>query len=142
MGSIIDSNKQLQDIIDYIRGTFLNTSNSYVRLFRNNFTPDPSSVLGDFTECNFTGYAAQQVNSKFGTPYKVIDGKYQTDSSAFTFTCSSGLSQDAYGWYLTFYDGATTTVRKSGVFASPITFAPGGSVNIQISPQEWALSII
>lgn len=142
MGGIIDSNVQLQAIMDYIRGTFLNTANSYVRLFKNNFTPTPASVFADFTECDFIGYAAVQINSKFGTPYKVIDGKYQTDSSAFTFTQTSGSAQTAYGWYLTWYDGVTTTVRKSGVFVSPLSFAPGASFNIQLSPQEWALSII
>ena len=142
MGGIIDSNKQLQDMIDYLRGTFLNTANTYVRLFKNNFTPDPASVLADFTEANFTGYAAIQVNAKFGTPYKVIDGEYQTDSSPFAFTCTSGSSQTTYGWYLTFYDGVNTTVRKSGVFASPLVFVPGASFNIQLSPQEWALILL
>jgi len=142
MGSIIDSNKQLQDVIDYIRGTFLNTANSYVRLFKNNFTPTPANVVGDFTEATFTGYAAVQVNSKFGSPYKVIDGEYQTDSSAFTFSCSGGSSQTVYGWYLTFFDGAVTTVRKSGVFTTPFVMTTGASFNIQISPQEFALSIL
>jgi len=142
MGGIIDSNKQLSDVIDYIRGTFLNTADSYVHLFKNNFTPDPSSILTDFTEATFTGYAAVQVNSKFATPYKVIDGEYQTDSTPFTFTCTGGSPQTCYGWYLTWFDGTTTWVRKSGVFLTPLAFASGASFNIQISPQEWALILL
>jgi hypothetical protein len=142
MGDIIDSNKQLQDVIDYIRGTFLNTSLTYVHLFKNNFTPDPGSVLADFTEATFTGYAAVQSIAKFGTPYKVIDGEYQTDSSAFNFACSGGSSQTVYGWYLTWNDGSTTWVRKSGVFTTPFVMITGASFNIQISPQEWALILI
>ena len=87
MGTIVDSNKALQLMIDYLRGTLLNTANTYLRLFKNNFTPDPSNILSDFTEADFTGYAAVQVNSKFGSPYKVIDGEYQTDSASKLFLC-------------------------------------------------------
>lgn len=142
MGSIIDSNKTLQLVIDYLRGTLLNTANSYVKLFHNNFTPTPASVLGDFTEATYTGYAAIQVNSKFGSPYKVIDGEYQTDSSAFSYSCTGGSSQTVYGWYLTWFDGSTTWVLKSGVFSTPFVMTTGASFNIQISPQEWALILL
>jgi hypothetical protein len=142
MGSIIDANVQLQAILDYVRTTILNTANTYVHLYKNNFTPTAASVLADFTEATFTGYAAVQVNSKFASVYKVIDGEYQTDSSAFTFNCTGGSSQDAYGWYLTFYDGVATTVRKSGKFTTPLTFVNGSSFNIQLSPQEWALILL
>ena len=123
MGTIVDSNKALQLMIDYLRGTLLNTANTYLRLFKNNFTPDPSNILSDFTEADFTGYAAVQVNSKFGSPYKVIDGEYQTDSSAFSYACSGGSSQTLYGWYLTWFDGSTTWVLKSGKFGTPFALA-------------------
>jgi|KBSMisStaDraftv2_1062788.scaffolds.fasta_scaffold26870_3 hypothetical protein len=142
MGTIVDSNKALQLMIDYLRGTLLNTANTYLRLFKNNFTPTPASVAGDFTEADFTGYAAVQVNSKFGSPYKVIDGEYQTDSSAFSYSCSGGSSQNLYGWYLTWFDGSTTWVLKSGVFASVFAMASGGSLNVQVSPQMWALILL
>jgi len=142
MGSIVDSNKALQLQIDYLRGTLLNTAQTYVRLFSNNFTPDPASVLGDFTEATFGGYAAVQVNSKFGSPYKVIDGEYQTDSSAFTFTQTTGANQLIYGWYLTWFDGSTTWVLKSAVLQTPWLMAVGGSLSITLSPQLWALILL
>jgi hypothetical protein len=142
MGGIVASNACVQAQIDYLKNTWLNVSNANIRLFSNNFTPDPSKVLADFTEATYTGYAAQVLTTAFASSFKVIDGKYQSDSATFTFTCTSGSSQTIYGWYITVNPSGTTTVRLSGLFPAPITMAPSASFTLQVSLQEWALSII
>ena len=142
MGGIVAANACVQAQIDYLKNTWLNVSNAFVRLFQNNITPDPATLLAGFTEANFTGYAASVLTTAFGSSFKVIDGKYQSDSSTFTFTCTSGSSQTIYGWYITVNPSGTTTVRLSGLFPAPITMAPGASFTLQISLQEWSLSII
>src|SRR5262249_6769063 len=78
---------------------YLNTLT--IRLFKNNYTPVVTSVLGDFTQATFPGYAADTLND-FGAPYINADSEAQSDTGVHTFTCTgvpSGGSQSIYGWY-------------------------------------------
>lgn len=52
----------MQDAVDEALTQYVGTgllTGGYWRLFTNNFTPNGSSVVGDFTEASWTGYAAQ-----------------------------------------------------------------------------------
>lgn len=77
-----------------------------IRLFKNDFTPSASTVIGDFTECDFTGYIDQAL--VFSNA--VDEGDYASISSdVVTFTPFGSVSQTAYGYYITYYDGVSTT---------------------------------
>jgi len=142
MGNIVESNIQLSDTLVWLRDTWFSTSGCLLRLFRNPIVPEPQTVLADFSEATYTGYVAQSTAGNFGSVYKVVEGKYQTDSGVFQFTCSGGSSENIYGWYLSKVVAGVTTVRMSGAFAAPITMAPGVAFTLSISAQAWALSII
>lgn len=72
-----------------------------LRLFQNNITPDDDTVLADFTEATFGGYAAVAITrAAMGAPAISSHVAYSTKSVAPVFTCTSGSAQTVYGWYL------------------------------------------
>ena len=84
-----------EDILDVIFATTL-----VLRLFKNNLTPTNASVLSDFTEADFTGYAAITLTggSWTTTPGAPSIATYVAQ----TFTCSAaGAAQTIYGYYIT-----------------------------------------
>jgi hypothetical protein len=113
--------------------TLLNSGHT-LRLFANDFTPDPASVLGDFTESSFTGYAPESLSGLFGSPVKITDGEWQIQTDPIPFSCSGGSPQVVYGAYVD--DGAD--VIFSARFDAPITMTSGASFTLQLSPQGWA----
>lgn len=78
------------------------TANNFMelRLFKNDFIPAVDSVIGDFVEANFSGYAAVILNSWvniFGEP----DGKRGIQDDPHTFVCNSLSSlNEIYGYYI------------------------------------------
>jgi len=85
-----------------------------VHLYQNNVTPGQASVLGDFTECTFDGYASQQWI--LGTPF--TDGANKANYAPFlgTWTGPEDLvSQNVYGWYVT--NGANSKLLMAARFA-------------------------
>jgi hypothetical protein len=70
-----------------------------MRLFKNDFTPLETSVVGDLTVADFTGYADATLASGDWT----LSGTSPNLATAAvkTFTSSAGSqNQDIYGWYL------------------------------------------
>ena len=136
MGVAVASNALLDARAGTLR-TLLNSSHN-LRLYSNNLTPTPANVLADFTEATFPGYSAVSLASQFGAQTKVQDGEYQIQSGTYTFTFTSGSSQTVYGWYID--DG--TNVKFSQIFAQSILMTTGVQFTLQVSPQEWAFSIV
>lgn len=89
-----------------------------LRLFSNNITVADTTVIGDFTECTFTGYAAQA--PAWSTPANVANVA-QTLSGTRTFTYSGVATTTVYGYYLT--DAAGTTLYGGETFSSPVTLS-------------------
>jgi len=72
----------------------------HVRLFKNNVSIGASTVIGDFTEADFSGYA----NVVAGSPVVDTDGagRGRLTCAAVTFTCTGASpSNDIYGYYVT-----------------------------------------
>jgi len=77
-----------------------NTTKLKVHLYKSNTTPTTASVLGDFTECDFAGYAAQDI-STWGAA-AVAAHVCSMVAAANTFTRSStGAAQNVYGVFVT-----------------------------------------
>jgi hypothetical protein len=136
MGVAVASNALLDARAGTLR-TLLNSSHT-LRLFKNNFTPTPASILSAFTQADFTGYASVSLASQFGAQTKIVDGEYQINSGTYTFTWTGGSDQTVYGWYID--DG--TDVKFSQTFPSAILMTTGVSFTLQVNPQEWAFSIV
>ena len=72
-----------------------------VHLFQSDTTPSATSVIGDFTECNFAGYASI-VFSCWGAA--TLDGntaEMESCVATWTATGDTDPAQLAYGYYLT-----------------------------------------
>jgi len=79
--------------------TWLNSQTYKLRLFQNNYTPLTTSVIGDFTEATFSGYAGQNIGS---WAVAVLSGsKYILTAPALTFSHSGGATGNTiYGYYI------------------------------------------
>jgi hypothetical protein len=98
-------------IANSIKATLLQllvaTLNGYkIHLFKNNLTPTDASVIGDFTEADFTGYASQNLTT-FATAFLNGANQGETDAGLYTFTQSgSTTTNNIYGYYVTTAGGA------------------------------------
>lgn len=100
-----------------------------IRLFSNDITPDPASVIGDFVEVivgDVPGYAPV-AGSWAGVPVRKADGSWEdqgTGPSAFQATGATTGANVAFGWFAT--EGAGATLVGSGRFDDPFNFAAAG----------------
>lgn len=86
-----------------------------LRLFKNNVTPTPTSVAGDFTEADFTGYTAKTLaRASYGAP--ATNGSGEAEISYADQTFSFGSAQTIYGYYLTDPSNALVAAHD---FANP-----------------------
>lgn len=74
-----------------------------LKLFKNNYTPVVGSVLGSFTEANFSGYAAAIVTAGgWSTPVNDGTGRAISNNALFTFSNTTGaVGNDIYGYFVT-----------------------------------------
>lgn len=83
-----------------------NSTKLKLHLYKSNTTPTTSSTVGSFTECDFAGYAAQDID---GWAYDTV-ASHIADmiASAKTFTRSTtGTAQNVYGYFATDQAGTT-----------------------------------
>jgi len=111
-------------------------ANRSIRLFTNDIMPTSANVAGDFTEADFVGYTRKSSTGIFPTPVKLVDGWYQTTSSALIWNCTGGSDQTVYGWYLL----ESGTLRLSQRFPTPKLMTNGGSLSVTIALQEKSIS--
>jgi hypothetical protein len=107
-----------------------------MRLYTNNVTPTPQTVLGDLTQAlnaDIPGYAAVAITWD-GTPSRSPDGSwidYGTDAPFIATGAGSGANT-VYGWYLT--DAANTVLLGAQLLPAPFTFTlPGDGFRVEPS---------
>lgn len=91
-----------------------------VHLFTNDFTPLPSTLLADFDEANFVGYAEVTI-ADWGTTINTGTARAGSTASA-TFTAGAIVApgQTVYGYYVT--DSGETVVLFSERFETAVNF--------------------
>jgi len=92
-----------------------------LHLYVNDFTPLPTSVVGDFTEAAFGGYATTL--PVFGDAIVGPGGLISCPAGIHIFTCDGTDGEVVYGWYL--LDSAGGLVC-AGRFAAPRNMAADG----------------
>lgn len=108
-----------------------------IRLFKNDFTPDVDSVLGDFTEADFTGYSGFQACAWLAA---VINGAGKGIIVAAPLLWTAGVigtGNTIYGYYVT--EGGDTVVSYAERFASPIVIASVGDF-VVVTPSVTAVT--
>lgn len=71
----------------------------FLRLFKNDITPDLDTELGDLVEADFSGYAA--AGQTFGSITINADDNAECSAPTTPFIHNGGVTaNDIYGWYL------------------------------------------
>jgi len=110
-------------LLEKLRDLYLSAS-TFMHLFKNNYSPVETSVLGDFTESTFPGYAAG-LSAWNTAAFLNGSGKAEIDAdSATVFTCSGSASESAYGYYV--MDPTDTELLWAERFASPVVISTAG----------------
>lgn len=123
------SKTALQSLMDSWAATF--SGALHVRLFKNNLTPTPDNVVGDFTESTFTGYAAISFGS-LGADGWTDTPIYQWAKTAgtYTFNGTGGVNENVYGYYVT--DGGGNLLFSHRFAGAPLVCGVGGT-SIQVN---------
>lgn len=101
--------------------------NLILKLYKNDVTPSQSSVAGDFTVADFTGYSNKTLSRGSWASPTTVSNKASTSYAAQTFT-NSGTAQTIYGYYVV---GATSgTLIWAERFSAARTLNNGDSVTV------------
>lgn len=120
--SLVLLNNGKSSFLNGINATFGSTFR--IRLFQNNYTPIATTVIADFTEANFSGYASQLMGS--GT----VSGPDGSNRWVLTFaqrtwTKSGATGNSIYGYWV---EQATPTAMWAERFAAaPIDMNTDGN---------------
>ena len=104
--------------------------NVKLHLYRNDYTPDVNTTIGNVTEANNTGYAAATL---IGTQWTVASVSGSTCASYANQTFTWSTAEVVYGYYYT--NNASSTLIWAERFANaPMNISSGGGA-ITVSPQ-------
>jgi hypothetical protein len=97
----------------------------HYHLYTNNVVPDKSTTLGVLTEATWAGYAVITVTAAAFTLSGITGHIGSLLAAPISFTNTSGMSQTAYGYYVT--DTADSILFAVALFDSPpVTILNGG----------------
>lgn len=110
-----------------------------LHLFSSNTTPTTSSVLADFTECTFAGYAAISMTGWAAPSVAAHVAKMLAAVKTFTRS-TTGAAQNVYGYYVT-DNGSTILLWAERDPLAPIVVTnEGDSYTVTPSLSEQDLS--
>jgi hypothetical protein len=89
-----------QLLLDIIRAEWL-VNKPLVHLYQNDFSPAVESVLADFLECDFPGYAAGQISFAAAAIDDTDHAFLEADAIVFTANADPVDPQRMYGFYVT-----------------------------------------
>lgn len=107
--------EQLQAWLDFIAGL----PDWHANLYKNDYTPVPGSVIGDYVPCDFPGYLEQDFSPADFGPAAVaahVASSSLTTPLDFDRDGTPGSDQTAYGYYIT---DDTNTYRWGERFTTP-----------------------
>lgn len=109
--------------------------NGVLHLYKNNFTPAITSVAGDFTEADFSGYAPYDFSAGGQNwPAAAADGSNNAESAHAIIDFihnGGGTPNDIYGWYIV--DGAGNLIAAERLPGAPFTCAVLGA-KVSVTP--------
>lgn len=117
------------ELLDKMLKDALSVDEVYLfRLFRNNYTPLAASVVGDFTEANFTDYAQTTlVRASWGAATTVSNKASSTYATIQSWTCGAS-GNTVYGYYVV---GATSGILLwAERFATSRVMVNGDELNL------------
>jgi len=116
--------------IELLTKLLINTADTedyILRLYKNNYTPIAATVIGSFTEADFTNYAEKTIaRSDWATP-STVSNKAESSVTTQSWTCGV-TTNTIYGYYVV---GATSGVCLwAEEFAAARVLADGDILNL------------
>jgi len=113
----------------------LDTTNLY-HLFQNNLVPGPGTVVGDFVEATYDGYAPIAAGGFFGPLLDPVTNDWFTTPAAVLHFDDTGAvtPNTIYGFYMT--DAGGTALVACQRFGVPVVMDAAGK-SILISPKHF-----
>lgn len=104
----------------------------FIKLFKNNITPNLSTLVADFTEADFTGYVKQTLSAPVGPFIDPINGGVSIKLGDHLFVTTSPLTvgNTIYGWWV---EDASGNLIAAQAFDTPYV--------ISAFPQAIPLSV-
>lgn len=122
--AIVIPDVALVDTLEIERASF-NAGGTVMKLYANNYTPVAATVLGDFSEATFPGYASAN-NDPYGAA-AMVGPVAQIDATEAVFTRGVGVgSEDIYGYWVE--DGAGNLLYAERFAGGPYTIANVGDL--------------
>jgi hypothetical protein len=104
------------------------TDNYILKLYKNNYAPAAGSVAADFTEADFTNYAAKTIARGDWAAPSTVSGSGQSTVAAQSWTCGASTNT-IYGYYV--IDSADgTTVLWAEQFGVSRALLDGDVLNL------------
>lgn len=101
-----------------------------IHLFKNNLTPTEDTILEDFVEANFDGYAAQDLDD-WGAPFLNVDVQAQVYAGLHVWTATGGVTPNSiYGYYCTSGDDLLLAYSDRNAGAPVLIDAEGESYSV------------
>ncbi len=116
--------------VQWMLKTTSTPENLTLKLFKNDYTPTATSTAGDFTEADFTSYAAKTLSRGTWQSPSTVSGKASIayDTAPQTWTCGT-TGNTIYGYYVV---GATSgTLIYAERFSANRPLSNGDSLNVQ-----------
>lgn len=127
MGLFVHLPAQSVDDLDAVLGTADWTAPK-LHLFTNDFTPSLETILADFTEATYTGYAAQTLT--WGGAYVDGNGIAVAPAGEKIFTQTAAPNEIVYGGYVT--NTAGTKLLASARLDSPFPFEGASTLAVTL----------
>lgn len=101
--SLVVTNAGQLDLLELLLKTALLVDETFhLHLYSNNYDPTKTSVLGDFTECMFSGYDVVELfRTDWQTPVQVGDYAQSLYGTTFVSWLALSGSQTCYGYFVT-----------------------------------------
>lgn len=126
MGLVVPDLGEIELLTKLLKNTTDN-ENYIIRLYKNNYAPVSATVVGDFTEADFSNYIAKTIaRSDWASP-STVAGKAESSVTAQSWTCGP-TGNTVYGYYVV---GATSGVCLwAEQFAAARVLADGDVLNL------------
>lgn len=104
---------------------------TFIRLFKNDFTPGPATVIGDFTQADFSGYGAAATANPVTAAALDASNRAVVTWDPVTWTKNGATGNTIYGYYVVDSTGSLLWAER---FDGSIPMTVDGAF-IQITPR-------
>jgi hypothetical protein len=123
-------------VLDFLKGATAGGGELFfIRLYKNDFSPNQNTVLADFVEASFPGYAAKMIGADWPFPVTDANGNAASTAKEYIWTpFNQEDNQEVHGWYMTFQSTLVPSLLFAAERIVPAFKANLAGQNLKIQP--------